>query len=89
MSYSQLAVIVNETGLHARPAALFVEEAKKYVSSVTIQKEGKEAKANGKSIVFLLSLGIVKGDKVTITASGEDETLAVDSLIRFLQEVKE
>jgi phosphotransferase system HPr (HPr) family protein len=86
---SQKVVISNETGLHARPAALFVEEAKKHSSSITVQKEGKPAKANGKSIVFLLSLGIAKGDTITISADGSDEEVAVDSLVRFLQEVKE
>jgi len=68
----------NETGLHARPASLFVKEAAKYVSDITIIKDNKSY--NGKSIMGILSMGAGKGDIITISAEGEDEKEAVESL---------
>lgn len=68
----------NETGLHARPASMFVKEASKYSSDVMLVKDEKEF--NGKSIMGILSMGVQKGDTITIQAQGEDEREAVESL---------
>lgn len=68
----------NETGLHARPASLFVKEATKYKSQISIVKRDKEY--NGKSIMGILSIGAIKGDKLTVIAEGEDEKEAIKSL---------
>ncbi len=68
----------NETGLHARPASLFVKEASKFLSDVKIIKD--EKKYIAKSIVGILSMGAVKGTKLTIVAEGEDEKEAVEAL---------
>ncbi|MDR1917214.1 MAG: HPr family phosphocarrier protein [Synergistaceae bacterium] len=77
-------VVVNATGLHARPASEFVVAAKKFESKLTITKDGDERKVNAKSIISLLSLGIAKGVKVTISADGADEQEAVDSLTALI-----
>lgn len=84
MSYSNKVTIINETGLHARPATIFVQKASSFQSKITIEKDGKDLKANAKSIMFLLALGVHKGDSVTITADGVDEIDAVNSLIELI-----
>ena len=71
-------VINNEVGLHARPAAVLVQKASKFRSKITIEKDGE--KANAKSILNVLSLGVEKGMKITIKVEGEDETKAMQAL---------
>lgn len=77
--YSKSVTLQNPTGLHARPAAVFVKAASQFKSEVTITKDSKTVSA--KSLLKLLSLGITQGTKIIIEASGEDETIAVDSLV--------
>jgi len=72
-------VITNPEGLHARPAALFVQTAGKFTSTVWI-KVGK-TKVNAKSIMGLISLAVAQGTEVVIGAEGEDEEKAVEELI--------
>lgn len=67
-----------ETGLHARPASLLVKESSKYTADVKIVKDDKEY--NAKSIMSILSMGALKGDKLTILAEGKDEKEAVEAL---------
>lgn len=71
--------ITNPTGLHARPAALFVQTAGKFTSHIWL-KSG-EKKVNAKSIMGLMSLAVSSGSKIAIGAEGEDEDLAVNDLI--------
>ena len=80
-------VVVPEAGLHARPAALFVKEAKSYGSDIVAIKDGVEA--NAKSTLKLMTLGAKHGDKVVIRAEGEDEEAAVEALAAILSEVEE
>ena len=80
-------VIKNETGLHARPAAMVVSEAGKYKSSLTIKKGEREV--NIKSILGLLSLGASKGDEITVKADGEDENQAVEAIVKMIEDLKE
>ena len=80
-------VIKNETGLHARPASLFVQKAAKYKSVIKVQKDGKEA--NAKSIISVLSLGASKGSEILISADGVDAEEAVDGLIELLDNLEE
>ncbi|HHY71344.1 MAG TPA: HPr family phosphocarrier protein [Thermoanaerobacterales bacterium] len=80
-------VIKNETGLHARPASVFVKEANKYKSNISIFKDNKES--NAKSIISLLSLGAVKGTLIKIVANGEDEDDAIDGLVKLLESFKD
>lgn len=71
-------VLKNETGLHARPASQFVQNASKFKSVIKVIKCGKEH--NAKSIMSILSMGAGKGTELIIEASGEDEKEAVNAL---------
>jgi len=80
--YQKSTVIVNPSGLHARPASEFIAVAKKFSSGIRVWKAGEEnKKSNAKSIISLLSLALKKGTPVVIEASGDDEKEAVDSLV--------
>lgn len=70
--------IVNNVGLHARPATFFIQKANSYKSSIWIERE--DHKVNAKSLLGVLSLGIVKDMTVTIIADGADEEEAVNGL---------
>lgn len=74
--------IQNSVGLHARPATYFVQKASTFTSSVWI--ETSVAKVNAKSLLGVLSLGISKGDTITILAEGADEEAAVDALVALI-----
>lgn len=74
--------IQNEVGLHTRPATYFIQKANNYKSSVWI--ENSYRRANAKSLLGVLSLGISKGDTVSIIADGSDEAEAVDGLVDLL-----
>ena len=73
--------IKNRLGLHARPAAMLIKEASKYVSEIKVIKEGKEY--NAKSIMDILNMGVAKEDKILIRAQGNDEKEAVEALIKL------
>jgi len=75
-------LIKSAQGLHARPAALFVQIASKYNATINVMK-GDE-KVNGKSIMGILTLGAQKGSVVTIEAEGEDAERVVDDLEALL-----
>ena len=70
--------IENKTGIHARPASIFVQTATKFKSKVQIQAKGKTVDA--KSILMIMSMGLVKGTEITIVADGPDEAEAVKAL---------
>lgn len=80
---SKDVIIMNKTGIHARPAQTFVKEATKFKSNITLMKNGK--KGNAKSIVNVLALSLVMGSNLTITAEGEDAAEAVDSLVKLIE----
>ena len=82
--HQRSVVIQNQSGLHARPASEFVRCAGGFRSRITIGRTGSEKKANAKSIVMLLTLALVQGTEVTITANGEDEETAVDALVELI-----
>ena len=77
--YTQEITINNEVGLHARPATFFIQKANEYKASVWVEKE--ERRVNAKSLLGVLSLGIVGGTTIKIIADGADEQEAVDALI--------
>lgn len=83
--YKKTTTILNKSGLHARPASDFVKEAGKFSSKITIRRLDEDEEANAKSIVFLLSLGIGQGIEVEISAKGDDEQQAVDSLVTLIE----
>ncbi|MEI6633431.1 MAG: HPr family phosphocarrier protein [Chlamydiota bacterium] len=70
--------ITNSLGLHARPAAMFVQLASKFLSEITVER-GSE-RVNGKSIMGIMMLAAGKGLKITITAEGADAADAVSAL---------
>ena len=69
----------NSVGLHARPAATFVQTANRFVSRITVEKDSAEADA--KSILDVLSLGAEQGSSLTIKVDGDDEALAMKTLV--------
>jgi catabolite repression HPr-like protein len=72
-----------KTGLQARPAALFVQEANRFSADIFLEKDGK--KVNAKSIMGLMSLAVGSGVLVNIVADGDDEEKAIDALSNFVQ----
>ncbi|MFC0309705.1 phosphocarrier protein Hpr [Gallibacterium trehalosifermentans] len=80
--YSQDITITAPNGLHTRPAAQFVKEAKGFSSDITVTSGGKSASA--KSLFKLQTLGLTQGTTITISAEGEDEKAAVDHLVALI-----
>ena len=76
--------LASKSGLHARPAALFVQRAKEFQSQITLSKDGKAA--NGKSILSVLTLGAEQGQQITLRTEGDDAQLALDKLTSLLEE---
>ncbi|MFC4767972.1 HPr family phosphocarrier protein [Effusibacillus consociatus] len=76
--------IQNEQGFHVRPAQLFVQNASKFASNIQVITE-KGLKVDGKSILGLMTLGLAKGSKITIEASGTDEEEALDALADLVE----
>ncbi len=76
-------MIKNKLGLHARPAALFVKTASKYISSIKIKKNDTEI--DGKSIMGLMMLAAESGSKLIIMIDGEDEGNAMNALIKLIE----
>ena len=75
--------VKNQVGFHARPATFFIQKANEYKSSIWVEKE--ERRVNAKSLLGILSLGIVGGAKIRIIADGSDEQLAVDGLVKLVE----
>ena len=71
--------VQNQVGLHARPATFFIQKANEFKSSIWIEKE--ERRVNAKSLLGILSLGIVGGTSIRIIADGTDEKEAVQALV--------
>ena len=80
--YTQNVTINNEVGLHARPATFFIQKANEYKCGIWVEKE--ERRVNAKSLLGVLSLGIVKGTTITLIADGADETEAVEALATLI-----
>lgn len=81
------ATIRTTTGLHARPATLLVRKASSFKSEIFLEFDDK--KANAKSLINVLSLGVTKGSKILITASGDDETLAAEEMFKLIESLKD
>ena len=75
-------VINNQVGLHARPATFFIQKANEYKCSIWIEYE--ERRVNAKSLLGVLSLGIVKGTEITLIADGSDEEAAIQALSNLI-----
>ena len=75
-------LVKNKAGLHARPATFFIQKANEYRSTVWVEKE--ERRVNAKSLLGVLSLGIIGGTSIKIIADGSDEQEAVDGLVALV-----
>lgn len=75
---SRSVTIQNNVGLHARPATFFIQKANSYRCSIWVEKEDR--RVNAKSLLGVLSLGIVQGMSITLIADGADEEEALDGL---------
>lgn len=80
----QTFTIKNRLGLHARAAALLVKTANRFVSEISLEKDGMEV--NGKSIMGILMLAASKGSKITLKVSGKDSTQAMQALGRLIED---
>ena len=75
-------VVQNQVGLHARPATFFIQKANEFKSSIWVDKE--ERRVNAKSLLGVLSLGILGGTAIKVIADGADENEAVDALEKLV-----
>lgn len=80
---SRNVTIVNSIGLHARPATFFIQKANSYKSSIYVEKDDR--RVNAKSLLGVLSLGVVKDMTITLIADGSDETDALDGLEELIK----
>ncbi len=76
-------VVQNQVGLHARPATFFIQKANEFKASIWVEKE--ERRVNAKSLLGVLSLGIVGNTSIRIIADGADEEAAVLALIKLVE----
>ncbi len=76
-------VVQNQVGLHARPATFFIQKANEFKSSIWVEKE--ERRVNAKSLLGVLSLGIVGNTAIRIIADGADEEVAVEGLVQLVE----
>lgn len=81
--YVKDVVVQNQVGLHARPATFFIQKANEFKASIWIEKE--ERRVNAKSLLGILSLGIVGGTQIKIIADGFDEQVAVNALVDLVE----
>ena len=79
---TKVFIIKNELGLHLRPAGLFVKTVKNYHADITVEKDGIQA--DGKSIIGLTTLNVVKNSKITVEACGKDADQALEALGRLI-----
>ena len=81
--YSQEAVVNNQVGLHARPATFFIQKANEFKASIWVEKD--ERRVNAKSLLGVLSLGIVGGTTIRLIADGSDEQQAIEGLVKLIE----
>ena len=81
--YVKDVTVQNQVGLHARPATFFIQKANEFKSSIWVEKD--ERRVNAKSLLGVLSLGIVGGTTIKILADGSDEVAAVDGLVKLVE----
>jgi phosphotransferase system HPr (HPr) family protein len=79
-------VVANPSGLHARPAALFTQTAAKFGSRITVENLDRgKGPVDAKSILFLLTAGVSRDQRVRLTADGPDEDDALDTLVALIE----
>jgi len=77
------ARVGSKSGLHARPAAVFVQSVKGFQGKVTLSKDEKTV--NAKSILSVISLGAAQGDQVVLSVHGDDAEAVIDNLVSLLE----
>ena len=77
-------VIKDELGIHARPAAMIVQEVKKYNSKIVMACNGKEAEIS--KLFALMGLGVKQGDSITVMVDGPDEDAAYQGMKKLIEE---
>ena len=82
-------IVKNKSGLHARPAALFVQIANKFDSRITVRREDDNEEVNGKSIMGILMLGAEKGSSIIIEADGDDAEVSLAALEKIISSEEE
>lgn len=81
--YVKEVKVQNQVGLHARPATFFIQKANEFKASIWVEREDR--RVNAKSLLGVLSLGIVGGTEIKVIADGVDEQNAVDGLVRLVE----
>ena len=79
---SRDVTIVNDVGLHARPATFFIQKANSYKATIWLEEGGR--RINAKSLLGVLSMGIVKGTSITLISDGADEEEALNGLAELI-----
>lgn len=77
--FAKDVTVQNKVGLHARPATFFIQKANEFKSSIWVERDDR--RVNAKSLLGVLSLGIIGGSDIKIIASGVDEEAAVEALV--------
>ena len=80
---SRAVTVRNRLGLHARPATYFVQKATSYKCSIIIEKD--ERSLNAKSLLSVLSMGVIKGSVINLVFDGTDEVAAMEGLCSFVE----
>ena len=81
--YTKDVEVKNQVGLHARPATFFIQKANEFKSSIWVEKEDR--RVNAKSLLGVLSLGVMGGTTIRIHAGGPDEEQAVEELVKLVE----
>ena len=81
--YDKKVTVQNQVGLHARPATFFIQKANEYKATVWVEKD--ERRVNSKSLLGVLSLGIVGGTEIRVIADGPDDKEAVEALVKMVE----
>lgn len=82
--HTRAAVVASRVGLHARPAALFARAAGATGLDVTVATQGKDP-VDARSVLGLMTLGVVFGDEVVLRADGDEAPAALDGLVALLE----
>ena len=80
--YMKEAVVNNQVGLHARPATFFIQKANEFKCSIWVEKDDR--RVNAKSLLGVLSMGIMDGTSISLIADGVDEAEALDALTKLV-----
>ena len=80
---NKVVKVTNSVGLHARPATFFIQKANEFKASIWVEKDDR--RVNAKSLLGLLSLGVLQGMEITIIGDGVDEVEAVNTLCKLVE----